>query len=146
MKTNGIRLSLLIGASALLAGVFGCPGLMPGPESVLEGTWELVPSDGFDAPLTNCLLTFDSRGELTEVSYVFENQTTVTWREAPASASVDGDQVHISATQSGNGLNFYGTLNSTTEPTSADGTLSVDLVIGSFSTSVSQGAATLVRQ
>jgi hypothetical protein len=146
MTVNRTHVSLLVVTSAMLAGVFGCPGLMPRPESVLEGTWELIPGDGFDEPLTNCLLTFDSRGEITAVSYEFEGQSTVMWRDPPASVSVDGDQVHISATQSGNGLNFYGTLNSTTEPTSADGTLSANLVIGNFSTSVSQGTATLVRE
>lgn len=145
MTVNRTHLSLLIVTSALLAGVFGCPELQPA-ESVLVGTWELTPSDGFDAPLTNCLLTFDSRGEITVVSYEFEDQTTVTWNNPPASVSVDGDQIHISATQSGNGLNFYGTLNSTTEPTSADGTLSANMVIGNFSMFVSQGAATLVKQ
>jgi hypothetical protein len=143
MKSNEIRLPLLIAASVLLAGVFGCPGLMPGPESVLEGTWEL--NQSADPAVTDWLLTFDSRGDLTEVSYEVAG-VRKTWTDPPATVSVDGDQVRIAATQSGNGLNFYGVLDSVTDPTIATGSLSANMVVGNLTISVPQGEATLVKQ
>lgn len=142
MTVDRIRLSLLIAVSALLAGVFGCPELQPA-ESVLAGTWEL--NQSANANVTDWLLTFDSQGDLTQMSYVVDN-VLIIWTDPPAAVRVDGDQVHISATQSGNGLNFDGTLDSTEAPTTATGSLSADLVIGDLRVSVPQGPATLVKQ
>ncbi len=138
---------VLVAAGVLSVGILGgCPGLLPGPESVLEGTWELVPSVPLNPQLEHWYLTFDSRGNLSQVKYTFVDLTTVTWTHPRGSVSVDGDQVHISATQSGNGLNFYGTLDSKTEPTIATGSLTTNLIFGDVHVSLSEGDATLVKQ
>ncbi|MGE0480351.1 MAG: hypothetical protein AB7Q17_07760 [Phycisphaerae bacterium] len=83
---------------------------------------------------------------MSQVRYTFVDLTTVTWDYPPGSVSVDGDQVHISATSSGNGLNFFGTLDSATAPTKADGEVTANLNVGSVHVSVSHGEASLVKQ
>lgn len=146
MNATRNRLTVLMASSLLLTGILGCPELAPPPEAVLEGTWELVPSVSFGPQLEHLYLTFDSDGDLSQVKYTFVDLTTVTWDYPPGSVSVDGDQVHISATSSGNGLNFVGTLNSATDPTNADGEVTANLNVGSLRVSVSQGEASLVKQ
>lgn len=146
MKTERVRSTFLVAVSALLPGVFGCPSLTPPPEAVLEGTWELVPSVSTEPQLTHWHLTFDANGHLSQVKYTFVDHTTVTLKYPPGSVSVDGDQIHISSTASGNGLTFDGTLNSETAPTSAAGTLTSNVIFGELEISVSQGEATLVKQ
>lgn len=147
MKTRRVRPMVLAAAGVLLAGILGgCPGLLPGPESVLEGTWELVPSVALNPQLAHWYLTFDSRGDLTQVKYTFVDLTTVTWNDPQGTVDVDGTQVHISSTKSGNGLTFDGTLDSETEPTIAAGNLTANVIFGDIHISTSQGEATLVKQ
>lgn len=147
MKTRRVRSMVLVAAGVLTVGILGgCPGLLPGPESVLEGTWELIPSDTLNPQLAHWYLTFDSKGDLTQVKYTFVDQTTVTWNDPLGAVDVDGTQVHISSTQSGNGLTFDGTLDSETEPTIATGSLTSNLIFGDIQISDSQGEATLVKQ
>jgi hypothetical protein len=146
MTANQVGSILLIPALVLLACISGCPESAPPPESVLEGTWELIPSNKPDMRLTGCFLTFDSNGELTQVRYTLLDLATVTWNNPPGSVTVEGNQIHVSATQSGNGLTFDGTLDSDTAPTIAPGSLSANLIIGDVQMWVSQGEATLVRQ
>lgn len=146
MKATRSRSTTLIASSLLLAGIFGCPELTPPPEAVLEGTWELVPAVSFGPQLEHLYLTFDSDGDLSQVKYTFVDLTTVTWDYPPGSVSVDGDQVHIFSTQSGNGLTFDGTLDSATDPTKADGEITANLIVKNVHFSVSQGEASLVRQ
>ncbi len=141
MKRTTSCLSLLIAATVLLFTLGGCP-LQPA-DAVLAGTWKL--NQSADPTVSDWLLTFDSRGNLTEVAYTVAG-VGITWNDPPASVSVDGANVHISATQSGNGLNFYGTLDSATKPTSATGELSAHMVVGNLTVSVPQGPATLVKQ
>ena len=144
MTAHRIRLPLLIAVSASLAGIFGCPDLQPA-NGVMHGTWLLTPSQNANPPVTNILLTFDPTGQLTTMSYTV-NGTTLTWNDPPPFVAVDGTSVRITATQSGNGLMFDGTLNSATAPTSATGTLSANLVVGNLTVSVPQGTATLTKQ
>lgn len=146
MRATRNRSVVLIASSVLLVGIFGCPELAPPPEAVLEGTWELVPTISFGPQLEHLYLTFDSDGDLSQVKYTFVDLTTVTWDYPPGSVSVDGDQVHISSTQSGNGLTFDGTLDSATDPTKADGEVTANLNVRSVHFSVSQGEARLVKQ
>ena len=96
--------------------------------------------------MTNWTLAFDSNGKLTQVAYALVGGATVTWDDPPASVSVDGDALHISATESGNGLVFDGTLDSATEPTRATGSVSSNFVAGGLTISVPRGDATLVKQ
>jgi hypothetical protein len=143
MKFNCTRWSLLIGASVLLAGTFGC---LETADSVMEGTWELIPSQNTDPPLTDWFLTFDARGDLTKVVYTVGGALTVTWNDPKASVDLTGEELHISATYHGSGLTFDGTLNSSTAPTTATGDLSTNLALGGVTISVLQGQATLVKQ
>lgn len=146
MKARRIRSMVLIGVGVLSAGIFGCPGWTPWPASVLEGTWELIPSDTLNPQLAHWYLTFDSRGDLTQVKYTFVDLTTVTWNNPQGRVDVDGTQVHISSTKSGNGLTFDGTLDSETEPATAAGNLTANLIFADIHISTSQGEATLVKQ
>lgn len=146
MKAERVRSMILTSAGVLLAGVWGCVELPPPAESVLAGTWEIVSHESLNPQLAHWYLTFDSDGELAQVRYTFVDLTTVTWDYPPGSTSVDGDQVQISSTKSGNGLTFDGTLDSATEPTQATGSLTSNLIFGDLQISVSKGEATLVKQ
>lgn len=146
MKAKRARSTFLVAVSVLLPGVFGCPSLTPPPEAVLEGTWELVPSVSTDPQLTRWHLTFDANGDLSQVRYTFVDETVVTLNYPPGSVNVDGAQIHISSTASGNGLTFDGTLDSETAPTRATGSLTSNVIFGDLKISVSQGEATLVKQ
>ena len=146
MTATRNRSTVLIASSVLLAGIVGCPKLVPPPEAVLEGTWELVPSVSFGPHLEHLYLTFDSDGDLSQVKYTFVDLTTVTWDDPPGSVSVDGDQIYIFTASSGNGLSFFGTLDSATDPAKADGEVTANLNVGSVQISVSQGEASLVKQ
>jgi hypothetical protein len=138
------RLPALVVGCALLLTMAGCPAPTPPPEAVLAGTWQLVPSQTFTPALTNWFLTFNSDGDLTQISYTFAGFATVTLNNPPSATNVNGSSVFISSTVSGNGLTFSGTLNSTN--TVATGTLSSNLVVGGVTISVDQGPATLTKQ
>jgi len=144
MRANGNQLSLLIAAGVILAGIGGCP--LPSGDTVLEGTWEVVPDEGFDGPLANLFITFDRSDQLSDVSYRFTNGATVTWHHPEGSTSVDEDTIDVTCTVGGNGFTYNGTLDSITAPTSADGALSLNLAMGNLSVSMPQGPATLIRQ
>ncbi len=146
MRATRNRSVVLIASSVLLVGIFGCPELAPPPEAVLEGTWEVVPTETFGPQFKHLYLTFDSGGELSQVKYTFVDLATVTWDYPPSSVSVDGDQIQVSATSSGNGLSFIGTLDSATDPAQADGDVSANVNIGNVRATVSKGEASLVKQ
>lgn len=146
MTAKQKRSTLLIAASMLPVGNFGCGQPSPPPEAVLEGTWELIPSEEVDPELTGSFLTFNSSGRLTQVTFTFTDETTVRWDNPPSETSVDGDQLHISVTQGGSDLLFDGTLDSETEPTSATGELTRNLTFGDITISESQGEGTLAKQ
>jgi hypothetical protein len=147
MKANS-QSTRLIGASLVLAGICGC-GLFPIEESVLKGTWELELANPPEL-LTQCLMTIDGNGEVTQVSYTFVDRATVTWNHPTNEVIVEDDQIEISVLQEalggGQGFTFTGTLDSTTEPTLAPGLLNLDLALGDTELSVVQGEATLVKQ
>ena len=146
MTVKRSRSTLLIAASVLPAGIFGCPQILPPPEAALEGTWELIPDDTVDPRLTDWFLTFDSRGQLAEVTYTFVGGDTVTWHNPSGSIEVDEDQVHISVTFLTNGFTFEGTLDSTKEPNIATGVVSVTVTIGGIEISEEEAEGTLVKQ
>lgn len=138
----------LFTATALLSALCAC-SLFPMAESPLEGTWELIP----DSPpelLTGCLLTIDGNGDVTQVSYTFLDRATLTWNNPTAEVTVEDNQLQINVMQgamgSAQGFTFNGTLDSTSSPTRAPGTLSLNLDLGDVGISVIQGEATLVKQ
>lgn len=143
-RANGSRLFLMMAAGAILTGLGGCPR---SPEdSLLEGTWQVVPDKGFDKPLQKLFITFNADDQLSAVSYTFENGVTLTWRNPEGATEVDGDTIHVTCTVGGNGFTFDGTLDATTAPTSAAGTLAVNLEMGNLSVSMPKGPANLVKQ
>ncbi len=144
MTGHAIRLPLLIAAGVALVGLGGCPQ-PPGDDSVLKGTWEVVPDDGFDEPLSDIFVTFDARDQVSQVAYTFTDGVTVTWRHPDGSTTVDAVTIGVTCTVGGNGFTFNGTLNSDTAPTNADGILALNLELGNLSVSMPQGPATLVK-
>lgn len=137
------RSTVLIAASVLLAGICGCGTFSTG--SVLQGTWQLVVSNP-PPLLTSCVITFNHDGNVSGVSYYFDDKATVTWNNPTNEVSVDGDQIHVSVMQFGQGFTFNGTLDTATAPTRASGKLDLDLSVANVDTSVLQGDATLVKQ
>jgi hypothetical protein len=139
------RSALLIAASVLLAGIFGCPQPTV-PEGLLEGRWEVVPDQGFDGSLTNLFVTFNANDQVSDVSYEFNDGVIVSWHDPGGSTSVDGATIHVTCTVAGNGFTFDGTLDSSTSPASADGSLTLEFELGDLGVSMPRGPATLVKQ
>ena len=145
MTANRSRPIFLIAATIVPAGILGCPQLEPATESVLAGTWEVIPSNP-PPQLTKSLVTFNSRGDIARVKFTLTDQTTITWNSFSSGTSIHGDQIHISATTGGNNLSFDGTLNSGIEPTIADGEFTVSVTFEDVSISERAGEAILVKQ
>ncbi len=138
------RLPLVLVGTALLVAMVGCPSPTPPPEAVLAGTWQLVPTEVLDPPLTSWLLTFDTDGNLTKVVYTFSDAATATWDNPPSATNVDGTSVYISVTNGANGLTFSGTLDSTN--TVITGTVTATLAVGNAIVTIDHGPATLTKQ
>ena len=134
--------TVLIATCALLAGICGCGASPLG--SALEGTWQLVVSNP-PPLLTSCDITFDRDGKVEAVSYYFDDKATVTWNSPTNEVSAEGDQVHFSVMQFGQGFTFAGTLDSATGPTRATGKLDLNLSVANVDISVLQGDATLIK-
>jgi hypothetical protein len=143
MVTNK-QTTVLIVANVLLAGICGC-GTFPLVGSVLEGTWNLEVSNPLP-PLTRVAITFARDGTVSEVSYYLSDAATVTWNDPENEVTVEGDQLHVSVTQFGQGFTFNGTLDSATSPSSASGKLNLDFSFANVDLSVTGGDATLIRQ
>ena len=140
-----MRFLVLLGATALLAGVLGCPTPTPTPpaEAVLAGTWSLVPEQELVPALENWTLSFDADGNLSQISYKFAGVAQVTLNDPPGATNVTGNDAFISATIQGSGFQFSGPFNS--DKTRIDGTLSSNLVVGGATVTVDRGAASLTK-
>lgn len=141
--TTSKRSTILSAASVLLAGICGCGTFFT--NSMLEGDWNLEVSNP-PPLLTRLAITFDRAGKVAQVSYYFSDQATVTWNNPMNEVSVDGDQIHVSVSQFGQGFTFDGTLDSDTAPTSASGSLNLDFSFANVDLSVMGSDATLVKQ
>jgi len=130
-------------ASVLLMGFCGCGTFFT--DSVLKGTWIFTVSNP-PPLLTNLSMSLDRDNKVSEVSYHFSDQATVTWNHPDNEVTVIGDQISVSVTHFGQGFTFTGTLNSETAPTSASGKLNLNFTIGNIDLSVLGGDATLVKQ
>lgn len=126
-----------------LAAMPGCAPPPPPPEAVLSGTWLLVPQIQPNPSIENFTLTFDSDGDLTQVSYQIGTQT-VTWDNPPAATNVDGSSVYIGITQGISTVAFNGTLNS--DNTVATGNLTSTLSAGGITVETDNGPATMTKQ
>lgn len=142
MKANR-RSTVLTAASMILTGICGCGTFFT--DSVLMGTWNLEVTNP-PPLLTKVSVTFDREGKVSEVSYYFSDQATVTWNDPTNEVSVIGNQIHVSASQFGQGFTFNGTLDSETAPASASGKLNLDFSFANVDLSVLGGDATLVKQ
>jgi len=111
----------------------------------MEGTWELIPTN-LPPELAECLLTFNLRGGLARVKFTLVDETTITWNNPPSETTVDGDQISITVTTGDDSLTFEGTLDSETEPDSAEGEFTVTATFEDISISEQAGEAVLVRQ
>lgn len=136
------RVMLLVVSVAGLLG--GCSILFPptSPEAVLAGTWAVTVQNAPD--LKQLLITFNSTGNVTSVSYKLGDNATITVPSPVGVAEVNGTSVTISATFNNNGLTFNGTLNSTN--TVITGSLTTQIVVGSVVVTVDNGPATLTKQ
>ncbi len=102
---------IVVGAATLAVLSAGCTPVPPAT-AVLAGTWKLTtPSDVTN--LTELLLTFDSNGNLSNVTYKIGDKATITSPTPTATTAVAGQNVTISATFVGNSLSFSGVLNDT---------------------------------
>ncbi len=139
LKAKGRVLLLVVPVASLLA---GCAP--PGPPSgaVLEGTWEVTVEAVPD--LEQLLLTFDAEGTLITVTYKLSDNAVIVVPSPVGTGSVDGNNVTITATFRGNGLEFTGTLNDA--DTVITGTLTTHIVVGSVVVVIDNGAATLTKQ
>ena len=144
MISKRISHTLNIATSLLLVSLCGCP-LVPPEASVMEGTWELIPTN-LPPELAECLLTFNLRGGLARVKFTLVDETTITWNNPPSETTVDGDQISITVTTGDDSLTFEGTLDSETEPDSAEGEFTVTATFEDISISEQAGEAVLVRQ
>jgi hypothetical protein len=141
------RVSVLIGGVLLLVAATGCPIVIPVPESVLQGTWELT-GDLVSPDVSNFLITFDKEGQIAKITYDINNATITVDSGSllQSSSDVNGDAVSITATW-GNGstLVFDGTLNNA--QTQAEGSTGFRLVISaSITIDIPTGPATLTKQ
>lgn len=140
------RVSVWALGALLLIAVTGCPTPTP-PEAVLKGTWELN-GNLVNPDLTSLLITFDRKGQITEIDYVYNNLTITidAGSLVRSSSDVDGSDVSISASWStGSTLFFEGTLNEA--QTRIDGVTAYQLEIGPAITIIAPtGPATLIRQ
>jgi hypothetical protein len=136
LKTIGRLLMLAAPLAALAA---GCPSNQP---SVLEGTWVVTVQANPD--LQQLQLTFDARGKLTTVTYKLGDNAVIVVPSPVGSGTVSGQDVTITATFRGNGLEFEGTLNDA--DTIITGSLTTHIVVGSVVVVIDNGPATLTKQ
>jgi hypothetical protein len=125
----------------------GCPVTpTPGPEAVLEGTWELT-GEVVTEGVTNFLITFDEEGQITGLTYDYGVISVVVDDPSfiESVSSVNGSSVNISVTWLGvNNLVIDGTLSA--DQNTITGTATYLIVIGNLEISAPAGDATLTRQ
>ena len=127
-------------ALATLALYTGCIIVSPAEEAALHGTWELTTDQSTD--LTQTLLTFDTKGQLTSVSYTAAG-VTVTNDNIAGTSHVSGNNVTISTTFGLNSLNFIGIFNADKTVITGEGGTSATL--GGITISVDNGPVTLTK-
>ncbi len=138
-RAAGLILLSMVPLAALLG---GCPQPAPPPEAVLQGTWLVTVAQNPD--LKTLLVTFDENGNVTEVQYKLGDNALITVTSPTGVATVDGQNVVISATFNDNGLTFNGTLNG--DNTVITGNLTTQIVVGGVIVTVNNGPATLTKQ
>jgi hypothetical protein len=141
LRFGNLSRTLSLGiALATLTLYSGCFVVSPSPEYALYGTWELTNDQSTD--LTQTLLTFDTKGQLTSVSYTALG-VTVTNDNITGTSNVSGNNVTISTTFGANSLNFVGVFNA--DKTVATGEGGTSATLGGFTISVDNGPVTLTK-
>jgi hypothetical protein len=114
---------------------------IPGPSSVLEGTWLVEQEEG--ASLAQTFWTFNAQGQLTEIVFASDN-TTVTQLATGSTSTVQDSQVTVQWSMFGIGWNFTGTLND--EQNVINGSLTSTVTIYTTRIDHDEGPATLTKQ
>ena len=127
-------------ALATLALFTGCIIINSIEEAALHGTWELTNDQSTD--LTQTLLTFDTKGQLTSVSYTIAG-VTITNDAITGTSHVSGANVTITSTFLTNSLNFIGTFNA--DKTVITGDAGTSATLGGITISVDNGPVTLTK-
>jgi len=133
----------------VLCGLWGltvcalCSGCLPwviGQSSPLEGTWQV----NADQPsLTQMLVTFNSRGRLTKVTYQIGELATVEETLTTGYGEVAGDAVSIQGTFGPSTFEFTGTFDE--DRTRIDGRLTTELTLPLLRITIDNGPASLTR-
>ncbi len=115
----------------------------PNPAAVLEGTWQAefaVPGDleGYDVRLT-----FDSSGQLTEITATAPAGAVATFDGTGATTEVSGDQVTVTVPALVGTSVFEGTLSA--DENTIDGSLSQNIEFQNGSVTLPSGDLTLTR-
>jgi len=139
------RVVLLLMLPGALIGIQGCgsPAAPPVPEAVLAGSWELTTVNPSNLPKT--VLTFDSNGNLTNITYTVGG-ASVSQIPISGSTTVVDSTVTISETlPNGGSISFQGTLNEA--GTQATGNIvAVFSVTNIFTTTLPGVPAVLTKQ
>ncbi len=130
---------VMLWATLLASVVGGCGPAPTPPGAVLAGTWSVTAEGNPD--LKQLLFTFDSNGQLSNVTYQVGSNATISASYPAATTDVNGTNVTISSTFLNNTLSFTGTLNSAN--TVITGTLTTQITVGGIVITVNNGAATL---
>ena len=136
-------LSLCVAASMCF--VVGCPvAPAPGPEAVLEGTWEIIPADPGDFEGFTFEARFDSDGNLVEINGTRpEDGATASLDIDNATTTVDGSAVTISIPRPTKTTVFDGTLSE--DQNTITGTLTDEIELGDLEVTLPGGDLTLER-
>jgi hypothetical protein len=134
---------LLAGAFFLTTG--GCITIPDPDPSELEGRWELTGALVED-DISDYVIEFDAEGEITEISYRYQNSARVIIDGSAIDSSSnveDGDVSIVAEWFGGNSLFFEGAFNAAQDE--IDGSVSYELKIGAITIEVPVGDAQLTR-
>lgn len=125
--------------------IVGCPPIGPNPAAVLQGVWRLIFDNPGDLEGFDIQLTFDSNGQLTDISAVSPQGGTASLDVNNSSTTLEGDDVTISIPTQQGTRTFEGTLSA--DENSIDGAFSqeIELPSGDLDVSLPDSDATLRR-
>lgn len=123
------KLVAIVGSFALVGLLAGCP-ITPDPAAVLEGTWQVTFDEPGDLEGFDIQVTFDSSGQLVEITAESPDGGTATLDVADTSTTtVDGSDVTITIPAAGGARILEGTLSD--DEDTIDGSLSQALELPS---------------
>lgn len=138
MKHKALNLCVVVS----LGFVVGCP-TTPGPEAVLEGTWSVTPDDPGDGEGFTYEATFNSDGDLVEITGTGPDGATASLSIDDATTTVDGSAVSISIPRLAGTTLFDGTLSA--DENTIDGSITDEISLGDLEIVLPGGDLTLER-